>query len=79
MQRCSHQQANNATRIQVHYTKYLTDSVSILQQVIIAREKWAWSRSLPCKQQDAEIQGDIDGYVVKMSVTFKSDMDIEIV
>ena len=65
-------------RMQVHYRKCSTDSVSIQQPIVIAREKWAWSRSPPCKQHDVEIQGDIDSHVVKTSDTFQSGKDIEI-
>jgi len=67
---CGHQQTDNAARMQVHYTKCSTDSVSIPQPVV--------SISWPCKQQDVEIQGDNDTHVVKTSATFRFGMDIEI-
>jgi len=73
-----HQRANYAVRMRVHYTKYSTDSSSIPQPVVIARDKGARSRSPPCKRHDVEIQGDIDSHVVKTSATFKSALDIEI-
>ncbi len=80
--KCGHQQASNAARMQVHYTKCSKDSASNPEPVMLAREKrprsTSRSGSPPRKCLVIETQGDIDSHVVKTSAKFKLTMDVEI-